>query len=288
MTICRRYAMVSGEFSFGDSNQEREILGAWKLGIKRHEGWCDSVGSSEEIQAKILKRQEAAAKRERAMAYALAHQWQPGPRQQAVSSGFEPDKSSWGWNWLERWMAVRPWENRFVDISLRDGVTVRQTGAMDDKNGNRPQLRSANKKPFSSNIHPNLTSHRTAPTLPDGSDSSPSKSAGLLESSTTQPVKPDSKVNVEHRVEEVKAKPGTGSRSYSNPKERTSQADKQAKRRLSLPNSGGGPGSETARHLIRTNVKGTPSMQRPNRDKLKLNGRGDVNLTKPVQQPGDM
>ncbi|XP_024034996.1 uncharacterized protein LOC18034615 isoform X2 [Citrus clementina] len=39
------------------------------------EGWCDSVGSVEEIQAKLLKRQEAAAKRERAMAYALAHQY---------------------------------------------------------------------------------------------------------------------------------------------------------------------------------------------------------------------
>lgn len=38
------------------------------------EGWCDSVGSVEEIQAKLLKRQEAAVKRERAMAYALAHQ----------------------------------------------------------------------------------------------------------------------------------------------------------------------------------------------------------------------
>ena len=38
------------------------------------EGWCDSVGSVQEIQAKLLKRQEAAAKRERAMAYALAHQ----------------------------------------------------------------------------------------------------------------------------------------------------------------------------------------------------------------------
>ncbi|GAB2285620.1 Protein IQ-DOMAIN 5 [Dionaea muscipula] len=38
------------------------------------EGWCDIVGSVEEIQTKLLKRQEAAAKRERAMAYALAHQ----------------------------------------------------------------------------------------------------------------------------------------------------------------------------------------------------------------------
>ncbi|CAM8878725.1 unnamed protein product [Rhodiola kirilowii] len=38
------------------------------------DGWCDSTGSVEEIQAKLQKRQEAAAKRERAMAYALAHQ----------------------------------------------------------------------------------------------------------------------------------------------------------------------------------------------------------------------
>lgn len=38
------------------------------------EGWCDSIGSVEEIQVKLLKRQEAAAKRERAMAYALTHQ----------------------------------------------------------------------------------------------------------------------------------------------------------------------------------------------------------------------
>jgi hypothetical protein len=38
------------------------------------DGWCDSIGSVEDIQAKLLKRQEAAAKRERAMAYALTHQ----------------------------------------------------------------------------------------------------------------------------------------------------------------------------------------------------------------------
>ncbi|KAF3669898.1 hypothetical protein FXO38_07376 [Capsicum annuum] len=38
------------------------------------DGWCDSIGSVEQIQEKLLKRQEAAAKRERAMAYALAHQ----------------------------------------------------------------------------------------------------------------------------------------------------------------------------------------------------------------------
>jgi hypothetical protein len=38
------------------------------------EDWCGSIGSVEEMKAKALKRQEAAAKRERAMAYALTHQ----------------------------------------------------------------------------------------------------------------------------------------------------------------------------------------------------------------------
>ncbi|XP_017425673.1 protein IQ-DOMAIN 5 isoform X2 [Vigna umbellata] len=243
------------------------------------EGWCDSVGSVEDIQAKILKRQEAAAKRERAMAYALSHQWQAGSRQQPVSSGFEPDKSSWGWNWLERWMAVRPWENRFVDINVKDGVTVHENEAKDGKSGTTPQLTSANKKPFSSNTHPNPANHGTGPTISDECDSSPSKSAGLLESSKTQSVKPTSKGNVENTAEEVNSKLRIGSRSHSNPKERTTQVDKQAKKRLSLPNNaGGGAGSQIVKHPISgTNVKGSLSTQKSSRDKPKLNGRRDVN-----------
>ncbi|KAJ1393789.1 IQ motif, EF-hand binding site [Sesbania bispinosa] len=245
------------------------------------EGWCDSVGSVEEIQAKIIKRQEAAAKRERAMAYALAHQWQAGTRQQAVSSGFEPDKSSWGWNWLERWMAVRPWENRFLDINMRDGVMADGNGAIadgngaiDGKKGIRPQLRSANTKSIPPNIHPNLASQKTGTSLSDGCDSSsPSKSAGLLETSNTQSVKPISNANVQNPIEETNSKSETR-RSHSNPKERTTQVDKQAKKRLSLPNNGGGPGVQTTRHPTRSYVKGTHGPQKPIRDKPKLNGGG--------------
>lgn len=165
-------------------------------------------------------------------------QWQAGSRQQPVSSGFEPDKSSWGWNWLERWMAVRPWENRFVDINVKDGVTVHENEAKDGKSGTTPQLSSANKKPFSSNTHPKPANHGTGPTISDECDSSPSKSAGLLESSKTQSVKLTPKGNVENAAEEVNSKLRIGSRSHSNPKERTSQVDKQAKKRLSLPNNG--------------------------------------------------
>ncbi|CAL5211673.1 unnamed protein product [Lathyrus oleraceus] len=221
------------------------------------EGWCDSVGSVEEIQTKILKRQEAAAKRERAMAYALAHQWQAGSRQLAASSGFEPDKSSWGWNWLERWMAVRPWENRFLDINTKDGVKVDENDVMDgSSNGIRPQLKPNNAKSNLPNIHPSVVSHKTGPSLSDGCDSSSTKN---------------------------NTKSGFP-RSQSNPKERNSQVDKQTKKRLSLPNNGVVSGAQTNKYPTRTNVKGTRSTQKPIRNKPKLNEDGNRNLTKSVPQ----
>ncbi|KAM1116313.1 hypothetical protein PS2_006834 [Malus domestica] len=249
------------------------------------EGWCDSVGSVQEIQAKLLKRQEAAAKRERAMAYALAHQWQAGSRQLPAPSGFEPDKSSWGWNWLERWMAVRPWENRLLDINLRDGVMVHENESAEDKNCSITQLKSAGKN---SNIQSNLSIQKAGPLHSDGCDSSPSKSAGMLEASnTTQLGKQKSKPYLDDAAEQGNSKPAITSRSHSNPKERSTESDKQAKKRLSLPNSGGSNGSQTSRHPIRSNIKGTPSSQKPIKARSKPSGRGDSNPTKSVSQAVD-
>lgn len=248
------------------------------------EGWCDSVGSVEQIQAKLLKRQEAAAKRERAIAYALAHQWQAGSRQQAVPSGFEPDKSSWGWNWLERWMAVRPWENRFLDINLRDGVMIREDEtAAEVKNGSKSQLKTTAKKAIASDLQPTISSQKKGPSHSDGGSSSPSKSAGMLEAPNTLFSKPKPKPVLEDLIEEANSKPAMATRSHSNPKERTTQLDKQAKKRLSLPNSGGGAGTQAARNS-RNAARGTPSSQKPIRDRSKLNGKGDSNTTKSVAQ----
>ncbi|KAJ6895281.1 protein IQ-DOMAIN 1-like isoform X4 [Populus alba x Populus x berolinensis] len=248
------------------------------------EGWCDSVGSVEQIQAKLLKRQEAAAKRERAIAYALAHQWQAGSRQQAVPSGFEPDKSSWGWNWLERWMAVRPWENRFLDINLRDGVMIREDEtAAEVKNGSKSQLKTTAKKAIASDLQSTISSQKKGPSHSDGGSSSPSKSAGMLEAPNTLFSKPKPKPVLEDLVEEANSKPAMATRSHSNPKERTAQLDKQAKKRLSLPNSGGGAGTQAARNS-RNAARGTPSSQKPIRDRSKLNGKGDSNTTKSVAQ----
>ncbi|XP_010906027.1 protein IQ-DOMAIN 5 [Elaeis guineensis] len=202
------------------------------------EGWCDSVGSVEEIQAKLLKRQEAAAKRERAMAYALTHQWQAGSRQTVAPSGFEPDKNNWGWNWLERWMAVRPWENRFLDINLKDGVMVHENGPPEGKYGTRAQNKPAGKKPIS-NLHSNVLNQKTGPSHSEGSGSSSNRSVSQLTSSAMLSVKGKSKPSSEEVSGEAISRPsGLGTRSYSNPKERPSQLDFQAKKRLSLPTSG--------------------------------------------------
>lgn len=229
------------------------------------EGWCDSVGSVEQIQAKLLKRQEAAAKRERAMAYALAHQWQAGSRLQAAPPGFQPDKSSWGWNWLERWMAVRPWENRFLDINLKEGVLIHEIEATEESTANKAQVKSAGKKTASS--HSNAATQKMGP-LSDGS--SPSLSANMQDVSNTVLAKSKSKQVVEDVAGEANSKPAVGSRSQSNPKERASLQNRKSKKRLSLPNTGS-PGAQTVGMSTRTAAKRTPNAHRPNRDKSKLN-----------------
>lgn len=262
------------------------------------EGWCDSVGSVEEIQAKLIKRQEAAAKRERAMAYALAHQWQAGSRQQATPAGFEPDKSNWGWNWLERWMAVRPWENRFLDINLKDGVMIRENGSADEKSGPRIQVKSTSKKvvasnhqnekvgPSRSSINSNLSNEKTATSHSDGCSSSPNRSASKLDGPMAMSGKPRAKV-LEDLIEGASSKSNIISRSHSNPKERSSaNLDKPVKNRLSLP-TGQGLGPLTGRQPARNVVKKFTTVQKKlAKDKAKSN-TDDQKVAKPAAQTAD-
>ncbi|KAJ6846559.1 protein IQ-DOMAIN 1-like [Iris pallida] len=78
-----RRVRIALESQVGEQKAQQQLVHEARF-RETEEGWCDSVGSVEEIQAKLLKRQEAAAKRERAMAYALSHQWQAGSKQQAA------------------------------------------------------------------------------------------------------------------------------------------------------------------------------------------------------------
>lgn len=92
--------------------QHENLAKRGNLDLQEEGIWDDSVQSAEEIQARKLGKQEAALKRERALAYAFSHQlWRSAPKQS--SSMFvdgEPNRPHWGWSWFERWMAVRPWE----------------------------------------------------------------------------------------------------------------------------------------------------------------------------------
>ncbi|KAI3950833.1 hypothetical protein MKW92_031931 [Papaver armeniacum] len=196
------------------------------------EGWCDSAGSVEEIQAKLLKRQEAAVKRERAMAYALANQWQAGSRQQSSHTGFEPDKSNWGWNWLERWMAVQE-EN---GIS-KDMTSIKTTAFTAVKKKASSPLDSSNK---------NLcVSHS------DGTGSSSGQSASNLATVGTPPSMSKPNLSSVDPIEETKTR--LVARSYSNPKkDRNNTTNKQT--------SGLGP--QSARRPNRAIANKTPDSKK--------------------------
>ncbi|KAF2304330.1 hypothetical protein GH714_030029 [Hevea brasiliensis] len=89
------------------------------------EGWCDSKGTLEDVKAKLQMRHEGAFKRERAIAYSLAQKIQPSSNIRINGSlstfkNHEFDKNSWGWSWLERWMAAKPWETRLMEQSQTD------------------------------------------------------------------------------------------------------------------------------------------------------------------------
>ncbi|KAJ4896483.1 IQ-domain 4 [Raphanus sativus] len=80
-------------------------------------GDFDSTNKSkEQIKAKFVNQKEASVRRERALAYAYSHQqtWRSSSKlpHQTLMDANTPH---WGWSWLERWMASRPWDPQSND-----------------------------------------------------------------------------------------------------------------------------------------------------------------------------
>ncbi|KAA0064506.1 protein IQ-DOMAIN 1 [Cucumis melo var. makuwa] len=96
------------------------------------EGWCDSKGTLEDIKSKLQMRQDGAFKRERAIAYSLVQkQLKATPNSTSRTNAsiyalknYEFDKNNWGWSWLERWMAAKPWETRLMEQSRTESFDV--------------------------------------------------------------------------------------------------------------------------------------------------------------------
>ncbi|KAI4316512.1 hypothetical protein L6164_024492 [Bauhinia variegata] len=120
---CRVRMSIEGQAVQNMLNERRTKASLLK---QAEEGWCDSKGTLEVVKAKLQMRQEGAVKRERAIAYSLAHkQWKSTPSSNASLSSlknYEIDKNNWGWNWLERWMAAKPWESRLMEQSQNDAT----------------------------------------------------------------------------------------------------------------------------------------------------------------------
>lgn len=104
-----------------------------------------------EALAKIHHREEAAVRRERAMAYAFTHQvrqiiasldffstcetknkiqicvqWRANSTPSFGSGNQELSKASWGWSWMDRWIAARPWESRVAAVDSPKNAQTRQ------------------------------------------------------------------------------------------------------------------------------------------------------------------
>ncbi|MED6155181.1 hypothetical protein PIB30_002909 [Stylosanthes scabra] len=80
--------------------------------------WSGGPETMEEIIARLYQREEAAIKRERAMAYAFSHQWRANSSQSQALGSYELCKTNWGWSWKERWIAARPWESRVSNLTI--------------------------------------------------------------------------------------------------------------------------------------------------------------------------
>ncbi|KAK4409128.1 protein IQ-DOMAIN 1 [Sesamum angolense] len=251
------------------------------MSLHEEEGWCGSGRSAQEIQAKLLKRKEAAAKREKARAYALARQWQAGSRQQVIPAGLQPDKSNWGWNWLERWMAVRPWENCSLDIDLVDEIGAGETESADVQDASATQSISAGKRSMSNTRNgkmaprarnnSSISNGKRAASRSEGCSSAPNKSPNVQATPTTLVSSRSSKAVSKNLVGEAASTAKLGPRSHSTPKQRSALEDKPGNKRLSLPGSGVRHGVEPVKQLNRPAVKRIPIAPKSMKAKTKLN-----------------
>ncbi|KAL5157355.1 Protein IQ-DOMAIN 1 [Glycine soja] len=112
----RRICMVTE-----DRIRRKKLESQLKLEAKLHDlevEWCGGSETMEEILGRIHHREEAAVKRERAMAYAFSHQWRANSSQNQLLGNYELSKANWGWSWKECWIAARPWESRIPSLSV--------------------------------------------------------------------------------------------------------------------------------------------------------------------------
>uniref|UniRef100_A0ACD5XCC5 Uncharacterized protein n=1 Tax=Avena sativa TaxID=4498 RepID=A0ACD5XCC5_AVESA len=146
-------------------NQELESL---RMGDQ----WNTSLQSKEQIEAGLVSKQEAAARRERALAYAFSHQWKSTSRS-SNPMFVDPNNPHWGWSWLERWMAARP------ATEGRNGTTEK------DSNTDRLSVNSTSLNPSEVEITKVDSCMDSNPDKPSPATPKPSRPAASRQSPST-------------------------------------------------------------------------------------------------------
>ncbi|KAG2685254.1 hypothetical protein I3760_10G116900 [Carya illinoinensis] len=114
--------------------RQKKLENQLKLEAKLHDlevEWCGGPEAMEIVLARIHQKEDAAVKRELAMAYAFSHQ-------NRGLGNYELGRTNWGWSWLERWIAARPWESRVPSKSITPKKAQSRQPSKVAKNVNSP------------------------------------------------------------------------------------------------------------------------------------------------------
>lgn len=141
------------------------------------DGWNDSRRSKEQVDADLQLKQEAATRRERALAYAYTHQ-QPrrNPSKSTNQTFMDPNNPHWGWSWLERWMAVRPWEDKCAIDKELNGDEV----AAENPAGHPTAVAAITRRDFSLDNRSSPTTHKQSRPPSRQSPSTPRSKTGRI------------------------------------------------------------------------------------------------------------
>ncbi|AEE74802.1 IQ-domain 1 [Arabidopsis thaliana] len=121
--------------------------------------WNYSNQSKEQVEAGMLHKYEATMRRERALAYAFTHQQNLKSFSKTANPMFmDPSNPTWGWSWLERWMAGRPWESseKEQNTTNNDNSSVKNSTNRNSQGGET--AKSSNRNKLNSSTKPNTPS----------------------------------------------------------------------------------------------------------------------------------
>ncbi|CAI9782041.1 unnamed protein product [Fraxinus pennsylvanica] len=104
--------------------------------------WSGGSKTMDEALARIHQREEAALRRERAMAYAFSHQWRANSNPNFGSGNHDIGKANWDWSWIDRWIAAQPWESRVVPLQSSPKKSLGRQSSKTNRNKNSPTIKT--------------------------------------------------------------------------------------------------------------------------------------------------